>query len=296
MHFVEGMLVGMQLAVASSSTSSHSNSIFPAAWTRTPHLRSLIPRAIPTNTLPAPTRLEFWFDFSSPWAYLAYTQLPRLQRTFPGLTIELKPFVLGILFREIGAPQMPALAVSAAKAAWSRQDHADWTAWWNAVGDQEGDDANARVEFEWATVFPIRSPVLLRVGIVEPRTVPVLYSACWSQNLDVASPAVLNTLLTTAGFNATDLLARANSPGAKTKLRELTAEAKDLGICGAPTYRVLRQNQSGGWDQAGGLVWGQDEVGVLEDLIAGWDCEGGREVAVPGKVVYEGVGKGGAKL
>lgn len=46
-------------------------------------------------------KLEFWYDFSSPWAFLGWTQLERLQRSFgDGLQIQCKPFLLGILFRE----------------------------------------------------------------------------------------------------------------------------------------------------------------------------------------------------
>jgi 2-hydroxychromene-2-carboxylate isomerase len=46
-------------------------------------------------------KLEFWYDFSSPWAFLGWTQLARLKRQFGDrLHIEMKPFLLGILFRE----------------------------------------------------------------------------------------------------------------------------------------------------------------------------------------------------
>jgi 2-hydroxychromene-2-carboxylate isomerase len=155
MHFVEAtVLAGME-------------------WERVHGLRSLMPRCIPTNLVQRPTKLEFWFDFSSPWAFLGWTQLPRLKRAFPQLEIVLKPFLLGILFREIGAPNMPMLAVSATKAAWSRQDHADWTKWWNAVNEQEG-GKDRRIDFNWAEVFPIRTPTVLRVGIVEPKTMGLL--------------------------------------------------------------------------------------------------------------------------
>jgi hypothetical protein len=62
----------------------------------------------------------------------------------------------------------------------------------------------------------------------------------------------------------------------------------------------LRQQQGGEeWKEVGGLVWGQDEMNVIEDLIAGWDPEmSGGERAEEGKVVYEeeqGVRRG-AKL
>jgi hypothetical protein len=76
-------------------------------------------------------------------------------------------------------------------------------------------------------------------------------------------------------------------------LRNLTAEAKALGICGVPTYRVLRQASSGGWSLAGGIVWGQDEMSVVEDLIAGWEPETSDAFAEPRK---GNTGKTGARL
>lgn len=173
MHFVEATL----LSLSSSSSSSSTTAAAADPWTRVPNLRSLLPRCIPTNTLSPSSRavkLEFWFDFSSPWAYVGYTQLARLQRTFgAALEIVLKPLLVGVLFREIGAPNMPLLAVSAAKAAWTSQDIVDWTRWWNAVNVQEG-GRDGKFGFYWADVFPIRSPTLLRVGLVEPRVTKVL--------------------------------------------------------------------------------------------------------------------------
>jgi 2-hydroxychromene-2-carboxylate isomerase len=144
-------------------------------WHSVPNLQSLVPHCMPQHIslTPVKTRLEFWFDFSSPWAFLGWTQLARLQRQFRGLEIVLKPFLLGILFREIGAPNMPMLAISEAKAAWSWQDHEDWTKWWNAVNVQGGEKDRA-IAFQWAEVFPIRTPTVLRVGIVEPETVGLL--------------------------------------------------------------------------------------------------------------------------
>ena len=102
-------------------------------------------------------------------------------------------------------------------------------------------------------------------------------------------------MLTKGGFNGADLITRANAPEIKAKLRELTAEAKEKGICGVPTYRILRQDASGSWKNVGGLVWGQDETNVVEDLIAGWDPESSSAVAEP-KKGDKGTSAGGAKL
>ena len=161
MHFVEATLLSLR-----------NNS----QWSKVSGLATLMPRCIPYSGSPLTrkVKLEFWYDFSSPWAFLGYTQLSRLQRTFgSNLEIVMKPFLLGILFREIGAPNMPMLAVSPTKAAWSRQDHADWIAYWNAVNISEG-CTERPITFHWADTFPIRTPTVLRVAIVEPATVPSL--------------------------------------------------------------------------------------------------------------------------
>jgi 2-hydroxychromene-2-carboxylate isomerase len=146
-------------------------------WEEVRDLQSLMPRCVSlqrASPLTTRTKLEFWFDFSSPWAFLGYTQLARLQRQFgQKLEIVLKPFLLGILFRDIGAPNMPMLAYSEAKRNYSTADHKDWMNWWNAVNVQEG-RKDKEIEFHWADVFPIRTPTVLRVGIIEPRAVDVL--------------------------------------------------------------------------------------------------------------------------
>jgi 2-hydroxychromene-2-carboxylate isomerase len=53
----------------------------------------------------------------------------------------------------------------------------------------------------------------------------------------VADESILVDVLKTGGYNGSDIIAKANAPAIKTTLRELTAEAKALGICGVPTYR-----------------------------------------------------------
>jgi hypothetical protein len=64
-------------------------------------------------------------------------------------------------------------AVSAQKAIYSRQDHADWVRFWNSVNEQEG-RPDKPIEFHWADIFPIRTPAVLRCAIVEPTCVAAL--------------------------------------------------------------------------------------------------------------------------
>lgn len=69
-----------------------------------PNISSLHPRCVrgvPDGLTKPKVKLEFWWDFSSPWAFLGWTQLPRLKKMFgERLEVEMKPILLGALFRE----------------------------------------------------------------------------------------------------------------------------------------------------------------------------------------------------
>lgn len=86
MHFVEAALLSLSISKTKELVLA---------------LRSLMPRCMASNRLAGKVRVQFWYDFSSPWAFLGWTQLNRLRRTFgDNLEIEMKPFLLGALFRE----------------------------------------------------------------------------------------------------------------------------------------------------------------------------------------------------
>ena len=56
MHFVEASLLALQHGEIS----------------KVPALRSLLPRCIASNKPGGPVKMEFWYDFSSPWAFLGW--------------------------------------------------------------------------------------------------------------------------------------------------------------------------------------------------------------------------------
>lgn len=102
----------------------------------------------------------------------------------------------------------------------------------------------------------------------------------------MGSDDVLSKVIAEAGCDAQGILSRANEPKYKNELRARTKEAKEQGLCGVPSYRVFRKGvQEEAWKQVGDIVWGQDELAVVEDLIAGWDDKSGAAV--------EGIGDGG---
>ncbi|KAE9987501.1 hypothetical protein EG328_002486 [Venturia inaequalis] len=266
MLFVEAQLRALQLRVPLE---------------KVPSISTLHPRCVwnvPQHLVNQGVKLEFWYDFSSPWAFLGWTQLESFKKTFgSALQIEMKPILLGALFREIGAPNAPMLALSEQKRNYANLDIADWPRLWNAVNAQE-QTMDKPIEYRFPDKFPIRSPTLLRCAIVDPSCIPVLYRACWERNLDMSDEKVLAKTLSEAGFNATELLTKASTQSVKDTLRANTQEAKDNGLCGVPSYRVSHRTTDG-WKVKNGIVWGQDESNVVKDLISGWDAETGGVVA-----------------
>lgn len=186
-------------------------------------------------------KLDFWFDFSSPYAYLASTQVDALAaRT--GADLTWRPMLLGAVFREVGQVDVPMLAASPAKQAYYARDLERWAAWWAAP-------------FRFPSRFPIRTVLPLRVFCAN-RDVAFahrVFRAAWAEDRDVSHPAVLVEL----GADAADIEAAA---GQKQALFDSTAAAVAAGVFGAPTFVV-----EGRW-----LFWGQDRMDMVERCLSGW--------------------------
>ena len=89
----------------------------------------------PTQTL------EFWYDFSSPWTYLASTQVERVAAE-AGATLVWKPMLLGAVFRQLGTPNVPLLAMAESRRRYIAADIHYWASLW-------------QVPFRFASRFPM---------------------------------------------------------------------------------------------------------------------------------------------
>lgn len=65
------------------------------------------------------------------------------------------------------------MALSPQKRAYTRNDQADWVRHWNAINSQQN-HPDEPIKLRFPDVFPIRSPLLLRIAMIEPKTIPVL--------------------------------------------------------------------------------------------------------------------------
>lgn len=74
---------------------------------------------------------------------------------------------------------MPMLAMSPQKRAYSGKDQSDWIRHWNAINVQSG-NLDQEIKLRFPDQFPIRSPTLLRVSMVDAKTIPFMCESCYS--------------------------------------------------------------------------------------------------------------------
>ena len=203
-----------------------------------------VDRAVPTGG--RGRALDFFHDFSSPFSYLASTQIGSIAARH-GAALTWRPILLGALFRDIGTPNVPMLAMNAAKQQWVARDLADWARHWG-------------VPLRWPSCFPVRTVLPLRAALVAPEATPALYRALWADDRNIGEPEVCRAVLDAAGLDGAAILARTQEPAIKQQLKDNTRAAQDAGACGVPTARL----------DDGMLIWGQDRLELLERCLAGW--------------------------
>lgn len=190
-------------------------------------------------------QLIFYYDFSSPYAYLAATQIAALAQHC-GAEIDYRPILLGGLFRSIGTPMVPLHSYSPAKQRHVREDLARWARYYD-------EPFHFQSRFPIQTVTALRLALLAAPGDERARLSLALFRACWADDEDINDPTVLERVLNGVGLDAA-LLSRVSEPAIKEALRHNTAEAEALGVFGVPSFVVP------GRDAAPQIFFGQDRL------------------------------------
>lgn len=192
-------------------------------------------------------QVEFFFDFGSPYSYLAYKELPRVaQRT--GATIVWRPILLGGVFKATGNHSP---ADVPAKGNWSRTDTQRWARRYG-------------VPFMQNPHFPVNTLMLMRgaTGFQRQdetafqRYLDAIFSAMWEQGRNLNDPAEIGAVLARAGFDPQAALALVDDAEVKQALKRATEEAVARGIFGAPSFIV-----------DGELFWGNDRLLFVEEAL-----------------------------
>ena len=174
-------------------------------------------------------RLEFFFDYGSPYSYLANSRLPGLaERT--GAELHYRPMLLGGVFKATDN-RSPALEPCEAKRSYGFLELRRWI-------------AHLGVPFGGNPHFPINTLLLMRTavaaqraGVFEPFHRAV-YPAFWAEGENLGEPEVVTRIVEKAGLDARALLEAGGDPAVKAELRATTEEAVARGAFGAPTFFV----------------------------------------------------------
>jgi len=171
--------------------------------------------------------LEFYFDYGSPYSYLADTQVEAIaQRT--GSTLVRKPMLLGGVFKATGNHSPAELPQ---KSAWSAFDMPMWARHYG-------------VPFQRNPFFPVNTLALMRGAAAAQidgsfeRYHPAVFKAMWVEGRNLNDIKEVASVLASAGLDAAKFGTRIQDQDVKDRLKATTEEAVARGVFGAPTCFV----------------------------------------------------------
>lgn len=200
--------------------------------------------------MPAP--LEFYFDFSSPYGFLAALRVDDIAARH-GRAVTWRPILLGAVFKVSG--RRPLLDIPL-KGDYTRHDLARFARLWGA-------------SFTMPPVFPFSSVAASRLfywlADADPaRAIPfakAAFAAAWQQHRDLGAPEVAVAVAAECGIDAQAARAALAAPAVKERLRAEVDAAIAKGVFGSPHVVV---------DGEG--FWGADRLWQVEEWLArgGW--------------------------
>ncbi len=194
-----------------------------------------------------PKTVDFLFDFGSPAAYLAWTQLPKLAAD-TGAKVVMKPMLLGGVFQSTGnrAPISVPL-----KGSYLFKDMGRYARMYG-------------VALVMNPHFPINTITLMRIDVALTLRADArldayraaVFRAIWADQQNMADPATVAAVLAPVGLDATELVAMAAETQVKDTLKKWTQDAVDRGVFGAPTFFVGDE-----------MFWGQDRLDFVRSAL-----------------------------
>ncbi|MBI3197893.1 MAG: 2-hydroxychromene-2-carboxylate isomerase [Rhodospirillales bacterium] len=171
--------------------------------------------------------LEFYYDYGSPYSYLADTQVEAIARR-AGAALVRKPMLLGGVFKATGNASPMTVEQ---KSKWSAFDMPMWAKHYG-------------VPFQRNPFFPVNTLALMRGaaaaqldGLFE-RYHPAIYRAMWVEGRNLNDIAEVAAVLAAAGLDARKFASRIQDQDVKDRLKATTDEAVARGVFGAPTSFV----------------------------------------------------------
>ncbi len=200
--------------------------------------------------MPAP--IEFWFDFSSPYGYVAAELIDDVAARH-GRSVNWRPILLGPIFKAVGTAPLITMPI---KGEYSKLDFARMARY-------------HKVPFRLPEKFPVGTQVAARAFYLIADTAPAVarafarrvYRAYFADGRDVADPAVVMELAAAAGADTAALADPLKGEAIKERVKAEVEAAMKAGVFGSPYFIV-----------DGEPFWGVDRIPVMEEWIrtGGW--------------------------
>ncbi len=176
--------------------------------------------------------IEFYFDCSSPWTYLAFHAVQPMAAEL-GAEIAWKPILVGGVFNAVNQTVYDSRSKpNPLKASYMLKDLADWAKLYGL-----------KIIFP-PTVFPVNSVKCMRgafVALDEGKLVPyatAAFEAYWSDNRDISKEDALAEMVAKAGLERQRFFSAIETESCKARLRANTDELIKRGGFGSPTMFV----------------------------------------------------------
>ena len=199
-----------------------------------------------------PEPIEFYFDFSSPYGYLASTQIDALAAKH-GRTVDWHPVLLGAVFKLTGSVPLASVPL---KGDYSARDMARCA---RLLG----------VAFKLPSKFPIATQAAARLTVWAQARSPdeakklagALYHAYFAEDCDISNPDLCADIAVVCGYERNEALAGLNDPAVKDRLRQEMDQAIAHKVFGSPYFIV-----------DGEPFWGADRLDHIDRWLAtgGW--------------------------
>ena len=188
--------------------------------------------------------IDFYFDFISPYSYIAYKKIKSMQNK-NGVDFNYKPILLGGLHK-LGNITAPAFNERKMK---------------NMKNDCEIIANKNNISFKWNEKFPINSLYLMRGYIFinnekKDKYFDLCFDAYWKNNEDILKEETIKNILSKCEIKTNDFETGIKDQKIKDELKHLTNNAFQNDIFGAPTFVVNDK-----------LFWGQDRLEYALDEL-----------------------------
>lgn len=205
-------------------------------------------------------RLEVFFDYSSPWTYLAFSQIESIVQRWK-CEVSYRPFLVGGVFNTVNSSVYEARkSTPAIKVEYGVRDLQEWADTYGLkIRGPYDSDPNKRVK-----PFPVNSVKALRGALFAMQQDKFLqysnrvFKAYWADSQDISDNQILFQIAKASGLNEEEFHKFIVSDEAKNAIRTNTDELVQRGGFGTPTIFVNNKY----------MYWGNDRLILVERRIA----------------------------